>query len=186
MVNAGDNLGWSFKEGTFAFDPSTGNVSTDLTGIPAGLVDPILQYDHDEGISITGGFVYEGTEIPLLQGKYVFGDFTQAGFFTPGGRLFVADLEALTIEELALPFSTFVKSFGLGPDGEIYLLAGENLGPFADVNGDLLGRIYKISAVPIPAALWMLVGAFGVLGVYRRRRSGSVRTSAMSDKGSVQ
>ncbi|MEM7252390.1 MAG: VPLPA-CTERM sorting domain-containing protein, partial [Pseudomonadota bacterium] len=110
--------------------------------------------------------------IPALQGKYIFGDFARDGFFSPSGRLFVADLDAPYIEELSLPFATFVKSFGIGPDGEIYLLAGENVGPFVDTNGELLGRIYRIDAVPLPAAMWMLMSAFGLLAVIRRRRPG--------------
>ena len=42
--------------------------------MPANLIDPILQYDHDEGQATIGGFVYHGTKIPELDGKYtVFG-----------------------------------------------------------------------------------------------------------------
>jgi glucose/arabinose dehydrogenase len=83
IVTAGGNFGWRFKEGSFAFDFTDGSVSNDLTGIPPGLNDPVLEYDHDEGISVIGGFVYRGSAIPELVGNYVFGDFTDEGFVTP-------------------------------------------------------------------------------------------------------
>ena len=82
-VTLGGNYGWAVKEGTFPFNrtnPGAGTVGPNSPGVPAGLIDPIsgtlgtLQYDHGDGISITGGFVYRGTAIPELFGKYVFGD----------------------------------------------------------------------------------------------------------------
>ena len=75
-----------------------------------GLIDPIsgplgtLEYDHGDGISITGGFVYHGTAIPELQGKYVFGDLALHGTPTrTDGRLFYADLTSGLISEFQLP-----------------------------------------------------------------------------------
>ncbi|MHC4143447.1 MAG: PQQ-dependent sugar dehydrogenase [Planctomycetota bacterium] len=134
LVLAGGNYGWNLKEGTFRFDPSDGTVSDDLTGLPGKLVDPVVEYDHDEGISITGGFVYNGSAIPELTGKYVFGDFS-ASFFAPEGRLFYADLGTGAVAELKLGVNNrelglYVKAFGQDADGELYLLAGTNLGPF--------------------------------------------------------
>ena len=81
-MTIGGNYGWAVKEGDFLFNPwPTGAVpALRSPGIPAGLIDPIsgtlgtLEYDHSDGISITGGFVYRGTAIPELFGKYVFGD----------------------------------------------------------------------------------------------------------------
>ncbi len=61
---AGANLGWPALEGTRPFD-----------GDPApSAVGPVYEYTHDEGFSVTGGFVYRGARIPALQGAYVFGD----------------------------------------------------------------------------------------------------------------
>lgn len=75
-VISGGNYGWAIKEGDFLFDRTTGRVSdTPQRGTPAGLIDPIrgtlgtLEYDHGDGISITGGFVYRGQAIPQLYGK---------------------------------------------------------------------------------------------------------------------
>ena len=67
-----------------------GFTTVDSPGLPAGLIDPIAQYDHDEGASITGGFVYRGDQVEDLQGTYVFGDFT-ASFGGPQGRIFNID-----------------------------------------------------------------------------------------------
>jgi len=74
IIQSGKNYGWNLKEGTFRFDPQTGNVSNYLTGLPGTLVSPIAQYDHDDGTAIVGGYVYRGSAIPELVGKYVFGD----------------------------------------------------------------------------------------------------------------
>ncbi len=91
-VVLGGNYGWAVKEGTFLFNrtnPGAGTVGADSPGVPAGLIDPIsgplgtLEYDHGDGISITGGFVYRGTAIPELVGKYVFGDLAHS---QPGRR----------------------------------------------------------------------------------------------------
>ncbi len=59
------NFGWDLVEGTRAFD---GQPSPDLT-------DPVVEYTHDEGCSITGGHVYRGSAVPSLYGWYLFGDY---------------------------------------------------------------------------------------------------------------
>lgn len=134
IVEKGGNYGWNLKEGSFLFDPATGNVSNDLTGLPAGLLDPVAEYDHDDGISVIGGFIYRGTAIPELWGKYVFGDFS-VGFFDPGGRIFYADLDTGEIHEFIIgvddiPLGLFMKGLGQDSAGEIYLLASPHLGPY--------------------------------------------------------
>ena len=177
IVTPGGNFGWRLKEGTFAFNPSDGSVSTDLSGIPPGLslIDPVLQYDHDEGISIIGGFVYRGTAIPELQGKYIFGDFSRA-FTTASGRLFAGDLDTGEIMELIIgahddPLGMFVKGFGEDASGELYLLAGTNLAPFGTD-----GRVFALEAVPLPAPVWLLGSALAALLATRRRRGGQAYT----------
>ncbi|MHC4118609.1 MAG: PQQ-dependent sugar dehydrogenase [Planctomycetota bacterium] len=134
LVRAGGNYGWNLKEGGFRFDPAEGTVSDDLTGLPGRLADPAAQYDHDEGISITGGFVYHGSAIPELTGKYVFGDFSSS-FSVADGRLLYADLGTGVIREFKIgvndrDLGLYVKAFGRDAAGELYLLAGTNLGPF--------------------------------------------------------
>lgn len=143
-VISGGNYGWNLKEGSFRFDPATGTVSNDLSGLPGGLIDPEAEYDHDEGSTVIGGFVYRGSEIPELVGKYVFGDFTR-GFFSPDGRLFYADpATGWEIKELIIglddrALGLYLKAFGQDSSGELYVLAGTNLGPFSN-----LGQVLKI------------------------------------------
>jgi glucose/arabinose dehydrogenase len=143
IVTAGGNYGWNLKEGSFRFLPETGEVSDDLTGLPDDLIDPVVEYDHDDGITVIGGFVYHGSAIPELVGKYVCGDFS-TGFFSPAGRLFYADLTEGVIKEFILglddrQLGLFLKGFGQDHDGELYVLAGANLGPFRSQ-----GQVLKI------------------------------------------
>ncbi|MDP9452325.1 MAG: PQQ-dependent sugar dehydrogenase [Actinomycetota bacterium] len=76
---AGANLGWPALEGSrpYGGDP------------PPGAVPPIYEYTHDEGFSVTGGYVYRGEAIPALGGAYVFADLGTARLWAlavdPGG-----------------------------------------------------------------------------------------------------
>ena len=132
IVRKGGNYGWRIKEGTFRFDPEGLNI-----GLPwpdPNLTDPVVQYDHDDGLSVIGGFMYYGKSVPQLRALYVFGDFS-TGFFEPGGRLFYTDLLSGEIRELLFgpdkqPMQLFLKGLGQGAAGEIYVLAGSSLGPF--------------------------------------------------------
>jgi hypothetical protein len=91
-----------------------------------------LEYDHNEGISITGGFVYRGKLMPELYGKYVFGDLARIPRpVRINGRLFCADLETGAIQALplpqfggsaTLPDGLTVHGFGQDADGELYAL----------------------------------------------------------------
>ena len=166
LVTRGGNYGWRYKEGTFKFNPADGTVSSDLTGVPAGLTDPVFQYDHDEGITIIGGYVYRGGLLPDLAGKYVFGDFSR-GFTTPNGRLFYADLATAEIRELRIgandnPLGLFVKGMGVDQNGEIYVLASTALGPSGTT-----GVVLKI--VPEPSGCLLLSAGAVMIGLRRRR-----------------
>jgi len=68
VVGAGDNLGWKIKEATHC-GPKRDSCAQD------GMVDPIFEYPHDMGSSITGGFVATSGTIPAIDRHYVFGDF---------------------------------------------------------------------------------------------------------------
>jgi glucose/arabinose dehydrogenase len=74
IVAAGDNQGWNVREATHCFAPPSGCPS-------AGFVDPIFEYGHDVGNSITGGHVYLGKTIPFLHDKYVFADYVTGRFW---------------------------------------------------------------------------------------------------------
>ena len=177
---AGGNFGWAVKEGDFLFNMSTGNVGARSPGSPAGLIDPIsgplgtLEYDHTQGISITGGFVYRGSDIPQLYGKYVFGDLALRGTPTRAdGRLFYADLVTGEIKEFLLPQfaggqlpnGLTVHGFGEDASGELYALVTNT-----PANGTG-GIVYMITAVPEPGT-WLMLGA-GLLAIgLRARRRG--------------
>lgn len=68
----GQNYGWNVLEGNHCFNPPTGCNT-------AGLVPPVLEYSHGvndaNGCSITGGYVYRGTRLPILAGHYFYGDY---------------------------------------------------------------------------------------------------------------
>jgi glucose/arabinose dehydrogenase len=144
IVNKGGNYGWNLKEGSFKFDPNGKNIGLPLND--PNLTDPVAEYDHDDGISIIGGYPYYSTEVPQLWGSYVFGDFSR-GFFSPNGRLFTADLFTGQIQELLIgadkiPLGLFVKGMGQDNQGEIYVLATTALGPYGDT-----GMVLKIVSV---------------------------------------
>ena len=163
----GGNFGWAIKEGDFLFNRTNGPAGNAGTigappgnrsvGIPAGLIDPIsgalgtLEYDHNEGISITGGFVYRGSGLPELYGKYVFGDLAlQSSPVRANGRLFYADLATGQINALPLaqfggsailPGGLTVHGFAQDAEGELYALLTNT-----SANGTG-GVIYKLVAV---------------------------------------
>src|SRR5438093_246757 len=67
----GVNYGWHIMEGRHCFNPMTGCNMT-------GLTLPVLEYDHSNGCSITGGFVYRGCRMPDLRGTYFYSDYCSA------------------------------------------------------------------------------------------------------------
>src|SRR5436853_469356 len=186
----GGNYGWAVKEGTFLFNRSNGTVGANSPGSPAGLIDPIsgpggtLEYDHTQGISITGGFVYRGTAIPELVGKYIFGDLAlHTNPTRADGRLFYADLQQGTISEFLLPqFANdkipnglTVHGFGEDASGEIYAMM-TNTSPDGTppLNSGLPahgGIVYKFEAVvPEPTSIASIgLAAAGFHGCARPR-----------------
>jgi glucose/arabinose dehydrogenase len=149
IIVKGGNYGWSVREGTFWFNPSGGTIVTAPTRpVPPNLIDPIAQYDHDDGLAVVGGFVYRGAAIPELAGRYVFGDW--GTFQTPSGRLYYLDVSN-NVKEFRLglldrPLGEWIKGFGEGPDGELYVFTTRVVGPAGNS-----GRMMKI--IPAPARL---------------------------------
>ncbi|MDI6447757.1 CHRD domain-containing protein [Anaerobaca lacustris] len=145
FVQKGGNYGWNRKEGSFLFDPAGVNVGLPLDD--PTLIDPVAQYDHDDGIAVIGGYAYYGTEIPELWGHYLFGDWSLS-FSTPSGRLFEADLftgriQYLQVASVGDPLGLFVKGFGQDAEGEVYLLGNTDGGPTGET-----GVVLKIVAAP--------------------------------------
>ena len=143
---AGGNYGWNLKEGSFCFDPN-GDASGFVFDCELNetLIDPIAEYDHDEGIAVIGGFVYRGSDIQLLRGRYVFGDYSQS-FFGNNGRLFYLDSRDEIVElQLAGQGGLGLSLLGFGEDarGELYVLGNMTGIPFGDT-----GVVLKIATPP--------------------------------------
>jgi CHRD domain/Glucose / Sorbosone dehydrogenase len=136
VVTKGGNYGWRVKEGSFLFDPNgtqPGFVTERSPGKPKGLIDPVAEYDHDEGVAVVGGFVYRGDAIPQLRGRYVFGEFSHPE--TDVGRLFFLD-SAERIREFRLAgqdsLGLKLDGFGQDADGELYVLGNTTGTPFGE------------------------------------------------------
>jgi glucose/arabinose dehydrogenase len=146
VITKGGNFGWRLKEGSFFFVPNGINPGyvalTPVAPIPPGLIEPIAEYDHDDGVVVIGGFVYRGSALPGLVGHYITGDFT-TDFVIPKGRLFFLDASTsfaeFTIGNPARPLGLFLKGFGQDATGEVYVLGSQDLGPFGSS-----GRILRI------------------------------------------
>ncbi|MCC7419231.1 MAG: DUF1080 domain-containing protein [Planctomycetaceae bacterium] len=118
IVKKGGNYGWSAWEGTHPF----GNVkgSEKVKGL-----DPIWEYDHRLGKSITGGSVYRGKAIPELEGHYLYGDFVTGKIWglkydTKAGKV---------IQNMSIPWNGLpVMAFGEDEDGEMYVTTPSQAG----------------------------------------------------------
>lgn len=122
---AGVNYGWRCKEGFQDFN-MLGNCPS-LT-----LEPPVVEYDHTLGCSVTGGYVYRGSDYPWMDGVYFYADYCS-------GRIWaLQQVSAGTwsaTEKLNTPF--FISSFGEGEDGELYVI-------------DHGGEVYKLTSNAAP------------------------------------
>jgi glucose/arabinose dehydrogenase len=71
----GTNFGWSCFEGRHQYNPNFHNDPPCKRATPQGIVQPVFEYPHNPGCSVTGGYVVHDTELPLLAGRYVYGDY---------------------------------------------------------------------------------------------------------------
>ena len=110
IVEVGNNYGWNHREGANCFEPE---VDCEI----AGLVDPVVEYDHSEGLSITGGFVYRGLQLPELFGNYIVGDFAFGSIWTVS-----PDENGGFERELLLSTDLSIASFAEGEDGELLIV----------------------------------------------------------------
>lgn len=167
FLTKGGNFGWRIKEGTVDFDtPAAYSVLP--TTIP-----PVAEYAHPTalaghgtlpgtetmqrlGASITGGYVYRGSAIPALQGKYVFADYAVAGITAGGGVLlgleetspgvFALNNGPLSVTN-PLPSTARIYCFGVDQSGEMYFAAKTTSGVLALDGGKPAGTIYKLQGV---------------------------------------
>ncbi|MDX6555500.1 MAG: hypothetical protein QOD86_1695 [Miltoncostaeaceae bacterium] len=106
----GANFGWSAFEGTRRYEGGQ---------VPNGpVVRPVAQYTRKVGNSVTGGYVYRGTEIPALRGHYVYGDWVSGAVFAMRAAPNIGKPQR--VPGVTLPGLT---SFGEGARGELYATA---------------------------------------------------------------
>jgi glucose/arabinose dehydrogenase len=166
LIVSGGNYGWRYKEGRELPAFSSSAPQNPMPHPGGVLIDPIVEYGHPGmtgsslpllGLSITGGYVYRGTAIPALQGKYVFGDYgaTRGG---AGGRMMgleettVGSGEFVLTEALPIlggnPLSFRVMCLGRDEAGELYVGTKSTGEVLALENGLPNGGIYQIVAEP--------------------------------------
>ena len=109
IIENGVNYGWNILEGTECFQSNDCNQDE--------LRLPVFEYSHDNGdVSITGGYVYRGNQIPELQGRYVYADFVS-------GRIWSLNAETNgAIDNQLIEDTNFnIASFGTDNNQELYI-----------------------------------------------------------------
>ena len=128
----GENYGWDVFEGDHCYEPAPAPMCPNP---PTGFTMPVVEYDHGQGCSITGGFVYRGCRMPDLRGTYFYSDYCTPFFRTfrgvTGG---VVQQQADRTSEILPNGVTHVVSFGEDARGELYFVTQE---------GDT-GAVYRI------------------------------------------
>lgn len=110
VVEKGLNYGWNTMEGSLCFEPSSG---CDTSGKEL----PLYEYGRSEGGSITGGFVYRGSEVPELEGRYVYADFVSGNVWS-----LAWDGETASDNQLIETFNrNQLITFGEDQNGELYI-----------------------------------------------------------------
>jgi glucose/arabinose dehydrogenase len=119
LIEKGGNYGWSVREGTLVYKTGKG---VDL----ASLIPPVWEYDHSQGESITGGYVYEGEQATHLKGIYIYGDYIS-------GRIWALWIDSARVvhNSLLLDTDLNIASFGTDANGELLVV-------------DLKGKIYRL------------------------------------------
>ncbi len=115
LVRRGGNYGWRIMEGAHCFEPST--------GCPRGGLElPAVEYAHSGSrCSITGGYVYRGTDVPELRGRYLFGDYCSGEIFGVHEEE-VAEGRTVDQPPVLLHTDLRISSFGEDERGELYVV----------------------------------------------------------------
>jgi glucose/arabinose dehydrogenase len=160
IIEPGGNYGWNLKEGTHCFNPANPNqvpAECPATG-PHGepLLDPAIEYANSRnpqggiGLVVIGGYVYRGSHLPELQGRYIFGDWSTSfgigqGILLAATRAAQGELWEVTPLQIAGQDSLgeFLLSFGQDEQNELYVLTSSSSGPSGST-----GSVYRL----VPAA----------------------------------
>jgi len=115
----GTNFGWNLREGAHPYKSEA----------TSGLTDPIAEYSHAEGCSVTGGVVVRSPSLPEWNGIYLFGDYCS-------GRIWglLRDSNGAWQKQVLYHTDFSIVSFGVDSKGEVYLV-------------DLNGAIYRLERV---------------------------------------
>lgn len=147
IIRNGGDYGWPIREGSFLHN-ERGNINV-VYPLPAddasfNITYPVIQYDHDEGNAMSDGFEYLGSAVPLLKGKFLYGDILR-------GRLFFSD-----VKEIVPGKQAAIHEWQVSIDGKISTmeqLCGEkrvDMRVGRDARGELYvftkpdGKIYQI------------------------------------------
>jgi glucose/arabinose dehydrogenase len=182
-IVSGGNYGWVIKSGTEINDRPPANPTNSFSpniGVP--LIDPLAQYPTTQmgqgGLAAIGGFVYRGTAIPELAGKYVFGDLNRGD--GSGGRMLFTDFAdaALNVFDLGIvgttpkPNGVFIHGVAEDARGELYFLM-EN------------GQVLQLVPVPEPLTRGLTLVGASLIGFSTRRRraikSAGTRSSSLAE-----
>ncbi len=135
LIVKGGNYGWNLREGKHDFPDGIRRLNArGKFEPPDPLIEPVIDYPHRDGLSVTGGYVYRGQRNKRLQGVYAYADYATRTIW--GLRY---ENGAMTAHRRLTggANSAHITSFGEDQAGELYVCAFERLdrGP---------GRIYRI------------------------------------------
>jgi glucose/arabinose dehydrogenase len=135
----GENYGWRIMEGNLCYTPSSNCTP------PSDYVPPIHAYDHgidDEfGCSVTGGYIYRGSNFPALQGTYLYGDFCLGEIWglVKNGSVWTPTLLADT--------DFYISSFGEDESGELYVVDYVGGTVYRLTEAQIIQRTYASGAI---------------------------------------
>lgn len=110
IIKKGGNYGWNIREGKHAFLPPGNKAQPDF-------IEPVIEYHHDVGKSVTGGNVHRGQFVPELEGAYLYADFVTGQIWA---LWYNFDKQELTANRSIIPRGQPVMTFGEDDQGEVY------------------------------------------------------------------
>ena len=127
-IEKGGNYGWSVSEGLHPFRPERPKG-------PSPILKPIVEHNHSDFRSITGGYIYHGKRLPALDGAYIYGDYDT-------GRIWMLKYDAkaqrVTANSELTDTTLRIVAWGQDIDGEVVAL------DYID------GGIYQLATAPPP------------------------------------
>jgi glucose/arabinose dehydrogenase len=127
VIVPGGNYGWNLREGKHKYGKDGSDPRPDL-------IEPIWEYDHDVGKSITGGCVYRGTQAPELTGAYLYADYVTGKIWA---LWYDHGKERVTANREIVSGGRPVTTFGEDDSGEVYFATED-------------GGIYRFASPSVP------------------------------------